>query len=219
MNSRIPAAFCFAIVFLGLTVTELASAQSARRDESPTARLQAAINQLNAENNALQREIVELTRDRKAAESEAEKLRSEKARADERIEALEASLARFQDSNTRVNEALEASRSRMEELVGQFRETVEVLRETESENVELGQQLSASRSDYMQCARSNLTMYETGVTALDALEDQDLLKRLNRNEPFTQLARVRLENMVDEYRLALDDSRVKVDATERADGL
>ena len=182
-----------------------ALAQAARRDESGTARLQAMINRLTAEKAALERENARLAGDLRKAESDAETLEAEESRASERVQALEAALARYQESNTRANGALEQTRARMEELVVKFRETVETLRQTEVEKADVGRQLDESREDYLSCARANVALYETGMDALAALEDRGVFKRLSTNEPFTQIGRVRLENLVDEYRIALED--------------
>lgn len=185
-----------------------ADAQTARRDEVGTARLQAVVNQLTAEKAALERRNADLSKELQDAEQELERLRSAEESTEARLTSAEASLQRVRQSNAQTNAALEQTRERMQALVGKFRETAEVLRETERNRNRLGEELEVARQQYRQCARDNLAMYETGLEALDALENKGLLSVLGQNEPFTQLGRVRLENLVDEYRRELEDNRV-----------
>ena len=189
-------------------------AQTARREDNGVARLQSMINQMTAEKAALERRNAELESEVRDAEAASEQLRRDKERLENRVQALEGSVNQYQESNQRANDVVDETRERMNELVARFRENVDLLRQTEGEKNELSGELASSRSSYMECARANVSMYEVGINALTALEDRGVLKRLSRSEPFTQLGRVRLENLVDEYRTVMDDNRIEVEIQE-----
>lgn len=207
----IPTAVRFCLVAAALTtllVADCADAQAVRRDDDGIGRLQAMVNQLTAEKAALERRNADLTTELEEAKQEIEKLRSANETSEARLGAAELSLQRFRQTNIQTSSALEQTRERMQELIGKFRETAELLRETEQDRNRLAQELTASREEYYRCAKDNIALYETGIEALEALENKGLLSVLGQKEPFTQIGRVRLENLVDEYKRELDDNRL-----------
>ncbi|MEO0579114.1 MAG: hypothetical protein AAFZ58_10510, partial [Pseudomonadota bacterium] len=70
--------------------------------------------------------------------------------------------------------------------------------------------LAATRNEYRTCARHNVEMFDTAIEVLDAYENKGLFTRAAQGESLTQLARVRVENIVDEYRYALEDQQLDI---------
>lgn len=170
------------------------------------ARLQLMVQQLTVERNRLQSEVMDLQAER---DEKDEALGA----AQTRIAELEAGLAETQTrlrdttaSNDRNEAAADQLRARMEEIVAQFRETIEVLRETENERNELSATLATTQSERDQCVTNNLELYKTGVEVLDEYEHKGCFASMRqRREPFLQIKRVQIENLVDDYKWRLED--------------
>jgi chromosome segregation ATPase len=183
------------------------AAQQAR-DDGGAARLQAMVQQLTTERTQLQADNTKLKTELGAANAELKTLRDANAGLERRLGTNEASLNQAGVSNARNTQALEQQRTRMEELVAQFRETIEVLRATELERNNLKTALASRQSAFDQCAANNQKLFDTGNEVLDRYEQKGCFSALRENEPFTQNGRVRLQNLVDEYRWALEDQKL-----------
>jgi chromosome segregation ATPase len=58
-----------------------------------------------------------------------------------------------------------------------------------------------------QCEQDNAALYRTGIEVLDHYRNRTLGDRVAQGEPFSQVGRVRLENLIDAYRDRLDERR------------
>jgi chromosome segregation ATPase len=59
------------------------------------------------------------------------------------------------------------------------------------------------------CEAKNAELYNVGRDILNKLDDDDFVDKILRHEPFTGLARVKLDNIVQDYQDKLRDQRVK----------
>ena len=188
-------------------VSGAAHAQTARQGNDGMARLQAAMQQLSAEKTTLQGEKTKL-------EAQVAELGKQLATAQEENKSLSAQLARSQAAEQQassngeaLNERLKQAHDRTEELVTHFRETAATLQQTERERGELQQQLSASSQQLDLCTRNNVALYDVGIEVLDRYQSKGFWSVMKQKEPFTQLKRVEIENLAEEYRQRLEDAR------------
>ena len=198
------------LIVTGLTLAN-AGAQTARSGGGGgDARLQAMVNQLNGEKANLQRENDELTKELNALKADLRKAESKAEANEDKLKSASASAARLQRNNESAQNAIERYKQREEELIAEFRKTINILRDTEAEKGKISGQLAETRLAYRECAKDNTEMFTVATDVLDAYENKGLFTRAAQGEPFTQLARVRIENLVDEYRYALEDSQIDV---------
>lgn len=59
------------------------------------------------------------------------------------------------------------------------------------------------------CEAENAELYSVGTDILNKLDDDDFVDKILRHEPFTGLARVKLDNIVQDYQDKMRDQRVK----------
>ena len=201
---------------LALAAVPAAAQQS--RDDGGSARLQAMVQQLTSEKTQLQADNTKLKTERDAANAELKKVRTEKESLERQLSQSETSLTRASSTNTRNTELMEQQKKRTEDLVAQFRQTIEQLRATELERNQLKTQNETRKRAFEQCVASNQKLFETGNEVLDRYENKGKWDALREREPFTQTRRVRLQNLVDEYRWALDDQRLPETAKAGATG-
>ncbi|MEJ0099937.1 MAG: hypothetical protein WDO12_09400 [Pseudomonadota bacterium] len=69
-------------------------------------------------------------------------------------------------------------------------------------------QLAQREQELKTCVDRNTKLYALNEEVLSKLEDQGFWSAVLRQEPFTKLKRVQLENLADNYRDAAQDGRV-----------
>jgi chromosome segregation ATPase len=196
-------------------VAASAGAQQAR-DDGGAARLQAMVSQLTTEKTQLQAENKDVKGKLDAANAELKKVRDQNAELEKRLSQSETSLAQSSAANTRGNEQAAQQRARMDELVKQFRETIENLKKTELERNELKTTLAARESVLGTCVANNDKLFATGNEILDRYEAKGCFASAREKEPFTQVKRVQLQNLVDAYRWQLEDQKLPESVTKQS---
>jgi chromosome segregation ATPase len=151
-----------------------------------------------------------------AANAELKKVRDQNAELEKRLSQSETSLAQSSAANTRGNEQAAQQRARMDELVKQFRETIENLKKTELERNELKTTLAARESVLGTCVANNDKLFATGNEILDRYEAKGCFASAREKEPFTQVKRVQLQNLVDAYRWQLEDQKLPESVTKQS---
>ena len=96
-------------------------------------------------------------------------------------------------------------KSRMDELIQKFRETVNNLRTVELKNSTRAQEISLLEREVKTCATNNIALSKIGYEVLAKYEDKGFFDRAGQVEPFTQIRKVQIENIVDEYTYLIED--------------
>jgi hypothetical protein len=118
-------------------------------------------------------------------------------------------LARAADSKKQAEEANEKLKTQMRDLVVHFRETAQDLKNVEVERNEFHGKLEARNREYATCVDRNVGLYQTNIETLDRLDKHGFWSKAADTEPFTQLSRARLENLIDAYRYRIDELRLE----------
>lgn len=187
-------------------------AQTARSG-GDNARAMQELQQLAAERTALQADNAKLKDQTADLKKKLDKASAESEAASARANQLEAAAARGAESSKQANEALEKARAQMQELIAHFRETALDLKTVESDRNLLRGRLETRDREYNTCVEHNVGLYDVGRDALDRLDRQGFWTKVRESEPFTQLARARLDNWIDDYRQRLQDLRLEQSKT------
>jgi chromosome segregation ATPase len=194
---------------------EPAVAQAARTGSGANAQLTQQLQQLaserttlQAENARMKKELAELTKERDA-------LSRERAASERRSLASESSVARAAQEKSNSDAELQRQKERTQELVEKFREMAQTLREVETERSTFKQSLTARDAELTACIDKNTALYKLNGEVLAQLEGTGPVSRFASIEPFTQLKRVQLENLVDDYRYRADDQRISASPAEK----
>jgi predicted RNase H-like nuclease (RuvC/YqgF family) len=209
-----------ALVTLALLGPASAFAQTARpaAGGAPSAQAMQQLQQLASERTALQAEVSRLKSELEAARKERDSLKAAQgaaAQAAQRSRGAEAELARTQGEKARVDGELAREKQRVEELVTRFRETVESMREVETDRAAKTLALAQREQELKVAQERNTKLHALAVEMIDKFEDQGFWSSLARREPFTKLKRVELENLADSYRGAADDQRLPESAARQ----
>jgi DNA repair exonuclease SbcCD ATPase subunit len=198
------------LLLAAVTAVTVAPAQGqTTRSGGDNVRAMQELQQLAAERTAQQAENAKLKDEVADLNRRLEKATAEAAAVSARAKQSELAAGRGAESSKQANDALDKSRAQMQELIARFRETALDLKAVETDRNTLRGQLEARGPEYDTCVEHNEGLYEVGREALDRLDRHGFLSKVSESEPFTQLARARLNNLIDDYRQRLEELRLK----------
>lgn len=149
--------------------------------------------QLQAENARQKQELEKLKGELKAAQTERDTLKHKTGQTDSAV-------ARANAQAQAAEASLQQSRKQIDDLVAKFRETVQSLRDVEADRAKKTQELKTLDASYRKCVTDNVALADMTDDVLTRYDKGGLGERIGRAEPFTRIARIRTENLVDEYR-------------------
>jgi chromosome segregation ATPase len=204
------------LILCGVAVPLLAQTQRAGGGDNQ--RIMQQYQQLAAEKTALEAQAGSLKRDLDAAHAELAAVKKERdalksqSRAASANAALAAELAAGKQA---AEHSAEQTKERMTELVTHFRETANNLKQVEADRDRLQGELRDRSTAYDKCVADNLSLYELNGEILNRYEHVGFFTRVGASEPFTKIARTRIENLVDEYRARALELREKSDKGDK----
>lgn len=193
-----------AVLLLPSLVTE---AQT-QRSGNDSARIVQQLQQVTAEKSKLQQDNDALKKELEGLKAKTAQAGAEQAKLQQRVRELELAGTRLQSKTGNDDEALERSRAQLQELITKFRETAQTLKETEIERDGLRTAQSTQERELATCVDKNAQIYLLSSEVLDRMENRGMWSTLREKEPFTKLSRVRLENLVDDYRYRIDELKL-----------
>ncbi len=193
-----------------------AQAQTARSGGADNAKALQQMQQLASERTALQTDNAKLKDQVDDLKKKLDKVTSENSGLVARQKSLAAEGSSAAASSMQLTESLEKSRRQMQDLITHFRETAQNLKVVETDRNELQARLESKERDYKTCVDRNAGLYEINLETLNRLERRGFWSRAADSEPFTQISRVKLENLVDDYRARVEELRLGRDK-KRAD--
>jgi chromosome segregation ATPase len=144
--------------------------------------LEESITQLEARNAQL---VKQSNEDKASAEESIATLNKKLAEREVRITQFEEALAKWKDG---------------------YQKAAEIARTKESERATLASEAIVLNRTIAE--RKNINLYNTALEILDRLENYSLGKALGAREPFIGTQRVKVENMVQEYKDKIIDNRI-----------
>ena len=208
--------FTILLTIIGLTIVFDVNAVSERGGDSggANAQTQALIQQLGAERTRLTAENAKLKKQVKDLEKEVESIKadseSKNAQAASEINSTRQQLAAKTELSDELLSRLKDAKSKFDELVAKFRETISNLHKVENESAQRGQEIVRLNDELKSCATSNVELSRLGIEVLDNYENKGFWDRAGQKEPFTQIKRVQIENLVDDYKYLIEDQEYRL---------
>jgi len=141
-----------------------------------------------------QRMLRQMSLERDAAQAESAKLKAELEQMNRKLAGVkkssEAALAKSQESNTALNENLQ--------------QTAQKLHQAESEKNQLQEMVNGQAELIQSCESKNTELVQVNRELLDRYQKKGFFDALLQREPLTQLKRVEIENVVQEYQDRID---------------
>ena len=177
-----------------------------------------------------QMQVKRLQQSQRKLQQENTQLVQEKATLDGQLKAAQSSLdeisSKVQIASTRaavLSKELRAIKTEKEALAAKLAETEIKLTETKetlNKSVLAGRQLDADLKQKTEslsvCQVKNVKLHGYGVDLLDKYEKKGCGDVLLQADPFTQLKRVEIENLMEDYREKLDEQKLGEKKVEQA---
>ena len=215
---QLPRWIAAVICTVGLVAGNVALAQTARSGGNANAQLLQQMQQLASERTAMQAENAHLKKDLDDVRKERDQLKKAQLAVDQRAKSSEAALARTTAQRESTEQELTQLKAKMQELIGKFRETLQTLRDAETQQAATKTVLAAHDRDLKTCIDRNLALYKLNGEVLTRMEKRGVWARVAEAEPFTKIKRVELENLVDDYKARALDQRVAPSSAPPAGG-
>jgi chromosome segregation ATPase len=205
-----------ATLALVASVMPAAWAQTARSGSGPNAQLTQQMQQLASERTSLQAENASLKKELDATRKERDQFKNAQKSVDARAKNSAAELAQGATQRQALESELKQNKDKTEQLITKFRETLQTLREVETDRATAKQTLATRDKDLKLCTDRNVALYKLNDEILAHMEHESGWSRVARVEPFTQIKRVQLENLVDDYKGRAKDQRLPPAPAESA---
>jgi chromosome segregation ATPase len=194
-------------IMLLTTVAALALQPSygqTQRSGNDNARIMSQLQTVSADKMRLQTENEELKKQLEELKAKSSKASGDQLVVQQQRRELESSRALQKESA----DELEKLKGRMQELIGKYRELATQLQGVEAERDQFKTSLAARERDFKSCVDRNAGLYFLNDEILRRLEDRSFWSKASEKEPFTQIARTRMENLIDDYRDRVEELRV-----------
>ena len=155
--------------------------------EQEKAALGKELETLKKKTGEIESSVVRANRSRAAAEKEAEALKQGKIELSEKITQLEKQFSESQLS---------------------LRDTRQSLQQETSQKQRLEQNLGTRDKELGVCETKNKKLYQYQVELLNRAQQRGSLDALLENEPITQMKRIEIENLMEEYRDKIDKEQI-----------
>ena len=196
---------------LACALAAAAHAQTARSGGgagADNAKILQQMQQLASERTALQADNAKLKDQVEELKKKLDKTTAENSALTARQRTITAGGDGAAAANKQLTESLEKSRAKMQELIARFQETNQNLKLVETNRNELKARLESKEGEYKTCVDRNAGLYEINLETLNRLERRGFWSHAADSEPFTQISRARIENLIDDYRARIDELRI-----------
>lgn len=175
-----------------------------QRTGNDNARIMSQLQQVTADKMKLQTENESLKKQVEELKSKASKSSGDQQLVQQQRRELESSKAQQKESA----DELEKAKNRMQELIAKYRELAAQLQSLETDSQQTKASLTTRERELKTCADRNAGLYFLNDDILRRLEDRSFWNKASEKEPFTQIAKTRNENLVDDYRDRVEELRV-----------
>jgi chromosome segregation ATPase len=207
-----------------------ALAQSKSALEAEKSGLAAQNKKLGGENNALKssyknafaksrrayekdrKQLIDLVRERneqiKTMGQEVVDTRSKAVGLQDQLAQSAQTMNQLQAERAQLIKAIEGTKRALEESRASEQQTLATAAQIKSEKAAVEVQMKGTKKELLECEDKNAKLYRYNRDILSAAQDRTLWDRLMRAEPFTQLKKVELENLLEEYRDKIDAQQI-----------
>lgn len=199
-------------VFAGVSTAAWSADSKDKAAKQQERRMRQMMQQVQAEKEQLQsqfeQEKAKLKQESEAEQAKRNELKSSVAHASRRNAVLSAEIEALRKEKADMQASSQALQAKLEEAQQQLAHAQDAMRKGEAERgnmqaviVKKQQQLNASRE-------KNDKLYDFGLQLIKVYEKPSLYQKVMRDEPFTQLKRVELENILQDYKDRIDEARI-----------
>ncbi|MDY6920893.1 MAG: hypothetical protein SV765_11870 [Pseudomonadota bacterium] len=151
------------------------------------------------------------------ATQEKQELSGKVAQLEQEIKQLKEQTARKiaaeESASDKLSNKLDMYQQKFTELRANYVELLDSYRQEQAKSTELSDKLAQASQEFQQCKTDNLALYGVNQELLGKYEDKGFWDLLAKNEPFTGIKQVEIENLIQTYQFKNEDLLVK-DSTQ-----
>ena len=187
-----------------------------QKSERHGAKLQAALTQEKAQNTALMHTKQSLEGAIRGMQTKIDEVQAEKQALEEKLSGLDTETAKFEAKIEKLYERIKAIKASRDEVIERYKEKVAIIRENEQKIAELSENLQ--RTDFelkrthrslSNCKENNERLCLITEELVEKYKNKGMLGSIMEAEPFTQLRKVEVEKLIQEYTAKIDKERVE----------
>lgn len=193
------------LLMLGVSGSPVTSAEAVRR--AP-----AANSGGGGQDVAVQRLLRQLTTEKDQAiannqelEKRIQQLEQKLEKAQKKAGNTEETVGKYKEVYSETSNRLIDMQGKMKDLVGKFRSTIAVLKATEQEKAKISNDLAQKDAVIAEHVKNNVRLYEINRELIEKYKNKSVMDSLMQHEPVTQLKRVEIETIGEQYRNEMDD--------------
>lgn len=174
-------------------------------------RMRQMVQQAQAEKQELQtkfdQESAKLKQETEAEQAKNANLQSSVASANRKNVALNADLDKLRQDKSKLEGELEAMRAKLANSEEQLGTARELIRKGDAERTAMQATIVKKQQQVNASQEKNARLHDFGLQLVKIYEKPSTYDKVMRDEKFTQLKRVEMENILQDYRDKLDDAR------------
>ena len=144
------------------------------------------------------------------AQEEKDALSRELATVGEKTTALEERIVRYKEEFEKLVENRDQYKSKLAETVAIVKERNEMIYKLRAEKEDLTGNLQETSSTLNRCVKHNARLSKLAEELISAYENKGIGAALSQAEPFTQLKKVELEKLIQQYRDRIDNDNLEL---------
>lgn len=197
-----------------LSVSQVIPAHAADKDKAAKQqekRMRQMVQQAQAEKQELQakfdQESAKLKQEAEAEQAKASALQGSISSANRKNAALNADLEKLQQEKAKLAEEKQAVQDKLASAEQQLAEARDVIRKGEAERTAMQATIVKKQQQVNASQEKNDRLHDFGLQLVKIYDKPSTYEQVMRDEKFTQLKRVELENILQDYRDKLDEAK------------
>ena len=196
--------------------------QDDRRAREAARRMQQMQQQLTQEKAQLEQDKAKLEKENADKEKQMKQLLAKLKRTEAGTKQSEADVRQKSAEADRLKAELEAmslkfveQREKADKLADSYKASVETIKQRDAEKETLNvrvleqREIIGRQSRLVQaCEEKNLALYQLGTDLMQRYRNKSVMDALKQAEPFTQLEKVKMENLLQEYSEKMDAKKI-----------
>lgn len=171
-------------------------------------RMQMQVKQVQDEKVALEQEKAALGKELETLKKKTGEIESTVARANRSKAAAEKEAEALKQVKIELSEKIAALEKQFSESQQGLRDTRQSLQQETSQKQRLEQNLGTRDKELSVCETKNKKLYQYQVELINRAQNRGSLDALLEMEPLTQMKRVEIENLLEEYRDKIDNEQI-----------
>lgn len=204
--------YALAIIATLFVTANAAVAAENSNERQQTRRVQMQLKAVQKEKAALTDQVAEKEKKLTEQTQQIAGLRSKAAAANKKmgaqISALEQQLAESSKQLAEMSGKYQESDKKLQQLTRLQAETKQALQQAQQQNRQLNSDVSHQLGERKICEQKNTKLYQLSVELMEKYKSKTAMDAMRQAEPFTQLERVRVENLLQEYRDRADAENI-----------